>query len=279
MNIYNSGSPLVDDIKRTEVPAGAVALWALGQEGFLVKTKHITLLFDPYLSDWVYELFGEPWVRSFAPPLLPEQCADVDYVLCSHHHEDHMDKRTLQAIAHNGKAKFIVPRAHLDLMKDWGIAEDRLIGISHAQRLSLGGCEVEAFAAMHEVFEQDERGEHKYLGFIVHFEDLVLYHAGDTIGFPELTQWLKPKKIDVALIPINGRDFTRGEKGILGNCNYREAVDLAVRIEADVLIPMHFGLFPHNDENPAYLVDYLFKHEPQQKFHMMSPGERYIYVK
>jgi L-ascorbate 6-phosphate lactonase len=42
---------------------------------------------------------------------------------------------------------------------------------------------------------------------------------------------------------------------------------------------MHYGMFPHNDENPAYFVDYLYTRYPQQKFHMMTPGERFVYLK
>jgi L-ascorbate 6-phosphate lactonase len=38
-------------------------------------------------------------------------------------------------------------------------------------------------------------------------------------------------------------------------------------------------MFAHNDENPAYFVDYLYSNYPAQRFHMFVPGERYIYMK
>lgn len=280
VNVYNSGSALVKQIAETELPEQVLALWALGQEGFLVKWKMKTILFDPYLSDWVYELSGPPWSRAFESPLQPSQCLDVDYVVCSHHHEDHMDKLTLQAIGKSTKTRFIAPKAHLPLLKEWGLREDQLIGISHGQVLELeDGIRLEAFAAKHEQFEQDEAGEHKFLGFVADFGGIHLYHAGDTVGFPELVTWLQSRQIDIALLPINGRDFVRNEQGIVGNCNYREAVEIAVQIQADLLIPMHYGLFPHNDENPAYFVDYIHRNYPAKKFHMFAPGERFIYMK
>lgn len=280
MNVYNSGIALVKQIAQTELPEQALALWALGQEGFLVKWKQKTVLFDPYLTNWVYELSGAPWSRAFESPLQPSQCMDVDYVICSHHHEDHMDKLTLQAIGQSSKTKFIVPKAHLSLVKEWGLSDQQLIGISHGQSLELDdGLKLEAFAAKHEQFEQDEAGEHKYLGFAADFGSIRLYHSGDTIGFPELVTWLQSRQIDIAMLPINGRDFVRNEQGIVGNANYREAVEIAVQINADLLIPMHYGLFPHNDENPAYLVDYLYRNYPAKKFHMFAPGERFVYMK
>ncbi|MBT2736679.1 hypothetical protein [Bacillus sp. ISL-7] len=42
---------------------------------------------------------------------------------------------------------------------------------------------------------------------------------------------------------------------------------------------IHYDMFPNNRDNPAYFVDYLFHHYPTQKFHMMVPGERFIYHK
>jgi L-ascorbate metabolism protein UlaG (beta-lactamase superfamily) len=202
----------------------------------------------------------------------------VDYVVCSHHHEDHMDKPTLIEIGRSAKTKFVVPRAHLGLMREWGFRDAQLIGISHGEKLRLGAeVTLEAHAAKHEEFETDEAGEHLYLGYVAGFGDIKLLHAGDTVGFPELEDWLKPQGIDVALLPINGRDYARRRKGIVGNMNYREAADLSAAIGAKLTVPMHYGLFAHNDENPAYFVDYMYKQYPYSRIHLFAPGERFIY--
>jgi hypothetical protein len=42
---------------------------------------------------------------------------------------------------------------------------------------------------------------------------------------------------------------------------------------------MHFGMHMANTQRPGYLVDYLVEQFPQQKFHVMVPGERMIYLK
>jgi L-ascorbate 6-phosphate lactonase len=280
MKPHKYSASVFNQMHSTTLPQEAIAIWSLGQEGFLVKWKETTVLFDPYLSDWVYELAGDPWQRAFKTPLLPSECLDVDYVVCSHHHEDHMDKLTLQEIARSNKTKFIVPKAHLGLMMEWGVAEEQLIGISHGDNLQLAeGVSIAAHAAKHEDFETDGAGEHFYLSYVATLGEIKLLHAGDTIGFTELEDWLKPQEIDVALLPINGRDYVRGRKGIVGNMNYREAAELGVAIGARLTVPMHYGLFAHNDENPAYFVDYMYKHYPSSSFHMFTPGERFVYLK
>lgn len=276
----NQEQTVYDQLCSISLPEQAIALWSLGQEGFLVKWKDTTVLFDPYLSNWVFELAGEPWQRAFEPPLQPAECMNIDYVVCSHHHEDHMDKLTLQEIGQSAVTKFVVPKAHRGLMKEWGFSEEQLICVSHGEEIRLGDeIKLAAHAAKHEEFETDEDGEHFYLSYVLSLGEIKLLHAGDTIGFTELEDWLKPQAVDVALLPINGRDYVRKRQGIVGNMNYREAAELGVAIGAKLIVPMHYGLFAHNDENPAYFVDYMYKHYPRSSIHLFSPGERFIYMK
>lgn len=277
--IYKSGAALSLEMKETVLPKGAAALWALGQEGFLIQMGDVKVGIDLYLSDYIFETAGPPWSRNFPPPIQPEELPPVDAIFCSHHHGDHMDVATLQPLQQRPDTRFVVPRAHVEKLKSWGFSDAQWIGMNHMETTTINGLEIKALAAMHDQFEQDADGNHFYLGYILKANGVTIYHAGDTVGFPELVDWLKDERIDIAMIPINGRDYARTSAGIIGNCNYREAADLAVSIGADLVIPMHFGMFPHNDENPAYFVDYLYTHYPAQKFHMMAPGERFVYLK
>ncbi|MFE5318862.1 MBL fold metallo-hydrolase [Paenibacillus sp. NPDC056579] len=279
MKLYRSGEALRQEIMQTRLPKSTAAIWALGQAGFWIQMENKRLLIDPYLSNSINEASQGPWIRKFPPPLSPDSLPDMDAVLCTHHHDDHMDSATLKPLSERQGTRFIIPRAHKERLLDWGFDSARMIGMNHLEVQLVNGLEIKAFAAMHDRFEQDEEGNHLFLGYIIRYGGLSIYHSGDTIGFPELVDWLKDEKVDIALLPINGRDYARTAQGIVGNFNYREAADLAVAIGADLVIPMHFGMFPHNDENPAYFADYMYSRYPEQKFHMMTPGERFIYMK
>src|SRR5690606_41374058 len=82
-----------------------------------------------------------------------------------------------------------------------------------------------------------------------------------------------------SILPINVQDYFRTSRWIVGNMNYRDAVDFGVTIGADMILPVHYDMFANNRENPGYFVDYIFHQYPNQKFHMMVPGERFIYYK
>lgn len=97
-----------------------------------------------------------------------------------------------------------------------------------------------------------------FLSYLVKINNIIFFHAGDTIGFPELNDKLSNYSIDIIFLPINGRDSDRiCNKNIIENMNYREAANLAFNIKANLLIPIHYDVFLFNSENPAYLVDYL----------------------
>lgn len=279
MKLYKSGAILVQEMVDTTVSEGMVAIWALGQEGFVIRAGGRTLGIDLYLTDSIGRAPGSPWVRKFAPPLTPEELPPLDVVLCTHHHEDHMDAETLRPLQSREHTRFVIPRAHEARLKGWGFRQEQLVGINHQETQGVHGIEIKALAAMHDRFEQDAAGNHLYLGYLIKVGGLTIYHAGDTIGFPELVDWLREQPIDIAMIPMNGRDYARTAQGIVGNCNYREAADLGVTSGADLIIPMHFGMFPHNDENPAFFTDYMYKQYPERKYHMMTPGERFVYLK
>jgi L-ascorbate metabolism protein UlaG (beta-lactamase superfamily) len=63
------------------------------------------------------------------------------------------------------------------------------------------------------------------------------------------------KQIEIALLPVNGRDPVREADGIVGNLDTAEAVQLARRLGARTLIPYHWDGFAGNTEQPGRVVD------------------------
>jgi L-ascorbate metabolism protein UlaG (beta-lactamase superfamily) len=108
---------------------------------------------------------------------------------------------------------------------------------------------------------------------------VTLYHAGDCTMYEGLAERLKGYRPDVVLLPINGHDWRRTHKGIIGNMTYREAADLAAEAGADLAIPMHYGMFPHNTEPPGHFVDYILNCYPTQKTKVMARYEGFVYLK
>jgi L-ascorbate 6-phosphate lactonase len=277
------GQALIDEINRTRLPDGAIALWYLGQSGFAVKGGERVIYLDPYLSDFLeHYTVGRPDAdpRHFQPPLSPEDLTNADWIFGSHYHYDHIDPTVFLAACQVAPTcRFVVPPAARAPLLDMGVPADRIIAVPVDQPQALDGVQCVSIPAAHEGLDYDPETGYPYTGYIVTLGGVTIYHAGDCAPYPGLLERLKPARIDVALLPINGRDYFRLNRGFPGNFTYREAAELAATVHVDLLIPMHFGMHMANTERVGYLVDYLADHFPSQKCHVMVPGERLLYLK
>jgi L-ascorbate metabolism protein UlaG (beta-lactamase superfamily) len=242
-----SGMELVREVAATHPRPGSIAVWWLGQSGFLIKSPKGLLIIDPYLSESLtgkYANTDKPHIRMTAAPLRGEDLRSVDVFLASHKHSDHLDPGTAPAIlASSPGARLVVPRSLLGHAVGLGIDATRIEGINAGDTLDIAGFRVRAVPSAHEGLDTDEKGYHLYLGFVVESEGLRLYHSGDGLAYGGLVEALGPGPFDVMFLPINGRDPRRG---VPGNMSSGEAVDLAGRVRPRFLVPHHYDMFTFN---------------------------------
>jgi L-ascorbate 6-phosphate lactonase len=104
------------------------------------------------------------------------------------------------------------------------------------------------------------------------------YHAGDCSPYPDQAERLRALRPHLALLPINGRDYFReSEDNIVGNMDFREAARLANDMHAEVLVPMHWELFPGNRGFPGDLVAYASTAYPELSVLVLGRGARVTY--
>lgn len=235
---------------------GQARLWWLGQSGFLMHAAGQSVLFDPYLSDSLsvkYAQTDKPHERVTERVLSPERLTGIQVITCSHNHTDHLDAETLLPLfAANPQAMLVIPRANISfVLERLGSVETRLVPIDAGETVRVAGIEFAGIAAAHNTVERDEGGRCRFLGYVASIEKLRLYHSGDTLMHDGLVPTLRPQRVDVALLPINGN---RPERRVAGNMNGPEAARLAFDIGAKLAIPHHFDMFAFNTESPDEFV-------------------------
>ncbi len=117
--------------------------------------------------------------------------------------------------------------------------------------ISISPFTFHAIPAAHESLEQDENGDHRFIGLIVQVGRWTIYHSGDCVLYDGLVERLQKWKIDLALLPINGRDPARG---VAGNFNGEEAATLAKEIGTGMVIPCHYEMFEFNTVSPEVFI-------------------------
>lgn len=235
-------------------------LWWLGQSGFLVQWRGRHLLVDPYLSDSLtrkYAATDKPHVRMTARVVAPERLDFVDVVTTSHNHTDHLDADTLGPILGASPAvRLVGPEANRAFVADrLGIAPTAMLGVDDGLTVEAAGFRITGVAAAHEAVERDERGRCRFLGYVVSVGPWTVYHSGDCVPYDGLAGRVLAgadgRRVDVALLPINGR---APERRVAGNFDGPEAARLAREIGAAVAVPMHYDMFAFNTAPPDAFV-------------------------
>jgi len=267
-------------VLNTTLADNQAAIWYLGQEGILIRWNGHYLAVDPYLSDYVDRNCCQyvKWERLYAPPTAPEALDFLDVVVCTHSHCDHADPDTLSAIARtNPKTVFVVPAPEAAQIASYGIASERIIPACADQVLPICGFDICPVPAAHEELHTDENGNYRELGYIIGTGAGRFFHAGDMCMYDGLIPRLTD--IDIAFLPINGRDYFRNKNDIIGNFNCEEAVMLAKEIGAGLLVPLHHDLYRVNCVDISVFVRAISDIDPMRRYHVFAPGERYIFAK
>ena len=218
----------------------------LGQAGFLVETDATRLLIDP----WVSPADG----RLIAQPPLEIVAEDIDWVLVTHEHIDHLDVAFLRQLAERSPgARLVLPEPIADQAEN--VLE--LTTIRPGDAIEVGDMGVEVVPSWHGISSADAYTDAggRFVGYVLRAGGQSLYHAGDTVATDGLLSALDGREVDIALLPINGRDFFREQRALVGNLDPREAVQLALRLGAHTLVPYHWDGFAGNTVQPGRAPD------------------------
>ena len=121
---------LMQEIREFPVPRNEVAIWWLGQNGFIFKTPEGTLVStDLYLTNSCAETHGDSGidVNRQVPILLPPEEVNVDLFACTHNHQDHTDPATIEQLRHRDTTQFIGPHPSCGVFREKGIESGRIV--------------------------------------------------------------------------------------------------------------------------------------------------------
>lgn len=199
----------------------------LGHATILIEINGLRILTDPFIRNSVAHLKRE------APPVKKEFLENIDLVLLSHHHQDHLDFKSLKRInpplvVGGPKTKEVLGKRNITA-----------IDLFEGDVFSFKGVEIKSFKANHPHSKTlpFKRTSGVPVGFIVEGNKKV-YFAGDTDLFPEMGE-LSKEAIDLAALPIWGW----GPKLGTGHLDPKRAALATELIQPKIVIPIHFGTY------------------------------------
>ncbi len=227
---------------------GAVRVTWIGHAAFYLQFDGHSLIIDPNWANW------HGIVRRQRRPGLPiRMIPELDLVLVTHAHFDHLHKPSLKIL--QSREGIVVPRGSGGLVRRLGFPAVHEMKIW--DRLELDNLHIIHTPSHHWGARYLHDTHRDYGGYIIKAGQKSVFHCGDSAwfdGFEEIGK--RFPEIDVALMPIGAYDAPSGRDV---HMNPEEAVRAFAAIGAKVMIPMHYGTFPLGNEPTREPVDRLLQ--------------------
>ncbi len=192
----------------------------IGHSTVLIEAGGKRILTDPYFG-----MHGNPAYGRVQPPgRSREELRNVDLILISHNHFDHIDRKFLRLLP--GTVPVLAPAASAWMTRLKG--GRNVAGIRAWQRREFDGVLIIAVPANHITFT---------VGYIIEAESQRIYFAGDTYLGSFMEKIGRELRPDVALMPVTTFriPMTMGEP---------QAVHAVRLLSPRVVIPIHLGIRP-----------------------------------
>jgi L-ascorbate metabolism protein UlaG (beta-lactamase superfamily) len=231
----------------------------LGHATFLLQIQGVRLITDPVLFDL-------PFIPRFVHPQFPvEAVKGIDYLLLSHDHRDHCDKKTIKALLrHNRPRKILTSLKMSDVIRSWA-----------------NGTAIEE-AAWYQIFDTSGEVEITFLpsrhwcrrgltdfnrrlwgSFLIRTSKHTIYFGADS-GYGDHFRETGERfpDMDLALLGIGAYRPAFMMEEI--HTSPSQAVQAFKDLGARRMLPMHYGTYDLSDEpisEPYHQIQEIFKKE------------------
>ena len=251
----------------------------LGHSTLLIQYGGINILTDPHLTKRASPISFAGPKRYTLPGLSIEELPEIDLIIISHNHYDHLDKLTIEELFEKqskNKPHVFVPLR----LKKWFLD----LGISNVTELDWEENRKFKEWLIHAVPVQHwssrtpwDRNKTLWAGWVLETEGFRFFFAGDT-GYSKDFVNLAKKfgQFDLAAIPIGGYEPRWFMKA--AHVNPEEAVKIHKDINSRYSIGIHWGTFILTDEpveDPPRLLQVAAKKSglKTNEFFVMKHGE------
>jgi L-ascorbate metabolism protein UlaG (beta-lactamase superfamily) len=252
-----------------ELREGQLCITWIGHASFLIQTPEHSILIDPNWAKWlkVIKRIRQPGIEIHDLPA-------IDLVLVTHAHFDHLDRKTLRAVASD--QAIVVPEHVSGLVH--GLGFNHVQELRQWERFEVGDLKVTLTPARHwgaRVLHDSHRG---FGGFHIEYAGRSVFHCGDSAWFEGFTEIGERLPVEIALLPIGAYEAPT-KRDV--HMNPEEAIDAFLQLKARTLVPMHYGTFRLSyeplHEPPERLIRHGADKQVIDRIRILNEGEPTIF--
>lgn len=276
------GTWLNEEIEHEQVQAGSITLWWLGCTSLWIKTENNTNL---CMDLWVktgkktssnqfmknkhphQRMIGcvaqQPNLRNISCVIDPFAIKELDALLATHHHSDHIDEHVAAAVLQNcdEQVPFIGPQSCVNLWLKWGVPKERCRVVRAGDRVQIKDIEIivlDSFdrtclmTAPEEMILKDRMPQDMNelaVNYLFKTHGGNIYHAGDSHYSNYFAKHGNEYKIDVAF-----GAYGENPRGMTDKMTSVDILRMAECLNTKVVIPLHYDLWSNFQADPNEIL-------------------------
>jgi L-ascorbate 6-phosphate lactonase len=253
-------------IREYRVPTGSVAIWFLGQNGFLLKDADSPLIgIDLYLTNSCGEDFTSFPFRldRQLPVFIKPEDLDIDTFVTTHSHQDHADPSTIRRMHRREQTTFVGPFNSCKVYEQCGVPLRTQRLLHPGEALQLGTTTLTATFAL-----PTDNTDLNHSGVLLEFSSGITFlNTGDTAWSDHLPGLLRTN-VDICAVCINGGYH---------NLTPEQAAAVIKGVSPRVALPCHYDMMVNNVGSPAMFEVALERAEVAASFHLLRYYEPWLY--
>ncbi len=211
-----------------------------GHSAFLLELDGKILLLDPMLGKYSSPLPLIGMKRYSEKPVRIKELPEIDAVLLSHDHYDHLDYKSIIKLKDKVKA-FHVPLGVGNHLERWGVPKEKIKNYDWWEEAELGGLLLACTPAQHFSGRNlHDRNATLWCSWVIRGQDTSIFFSGDGgygTHFAEIRE--KYGAFDVTLLECG--QYDRRWKAI--HMMPEESIQAHLDLQGKMMIPIHWGAF------------------------------------
>lgn len=229
----------VDSLYIQENMANSI-IW-FGHSSFFVKLNGLNILIDPMFGDAPapHPMVGGKRFE-YELPIIPEKLPEIEVVVYSHDHYDHLDYSSVRKLKDKVK-QFYVPLGVGAHLKAWGVANEKIHEMNWDDSVKYNGITFICTPARHFSGRSlTDRNASLWSSWVIKSSDINLYFSGDSGYGPHFKTIGKTYgPFDLALLECGQYDKRWENIHMLPEQTVMAAKD----VQAKLFMPIHWGAF------------------------------------
>jgi len=229
----------------------------LGHASFLIKTANVTILTDPFLTE-----FASPvsWAgpRRLVDSSIPiEKLPQIDIILISHNHYDHLDEKTIHRIANKNQIRVVVPLGVGDFFREQGYI--LVTELDWGESITVKNTAITSHSAVHDSARTtNDHNKTLWASWSIDNGESRIFFIGDSGYSQSLFKKIGKQygSLDYAILPIGA--YEPRELMWMSHFTPEEAIKVGLELNAKTLIASHWGTVSSLSDEPIW--------EPPKRF-------------